>query len=353
MTSTLLLSVDPYNIDSPASQASLKAAAVILRTGGIVAFPTETVYGLGANALDAAAVDRIFEAKKRPAWDPLIVHIAELDILQKLVLDVSAANSKLMAAFWPGALTLLLPKQETVPANVTAGRATIGVRMPSHPVARELLRIAGIPIAAPSANSFSKISPTTAQHVLEDLDGRIDAVVDGGATSLGLESTVMDANASPAIVYRPGMISIEQLRLHLPDVIAYTQELASTPRQAQPSPGIGERHYAPQAELIVVAAEQFDSALDQARQQPGATGVLLPQDWKVAPGASLQIFDWGSWTDHESLARNLYAGLRDLDRRGVQRILCPRPSSEGVGSALCDRLQKAARPHALSTGTSV
>ena len=344
MSSTLLLPVDPENIGAPASQTSLQTAASILRAGGIVAFPTETVYGLGANALDAAAVDRIFEAKQRPAWDPLIVHIADQHLLQMLVLETSAADRTLMAAFWPGALTLLLPRQQSVPPNVTAGRSTIGVRMPSHPVARELLRLADIPIAAPSANSFSKISPTTARHVLEDLDGRIDAVVDGGATSLGLESTVMDANARPPIVYRPGMISIEQLRLHLPDIVAYTQEQTSAIRQAQPSPGTGERHYAPQAELIVIAVDQFAAAIEHARQLTGLTGVLLPQGLNVEAAASLQIFHWGEWDDQESLARNLYAGLRELDQRGVQRILCPRPSDEGIGSALCDRLQKAARP---------
>ena len=220
MKSTLVLPVDPDDILSSESQASLNTAAGILRAGGTVAFPTETVYGLGANALDAEAVDRIFVAKQRPSWDPLIVHIADETTLLGVVQELSAIDRDLMNAFWPGALTLLIPKREIVPSNVTAGRIKVGVRMPAHPVALALLHMAGIPVAAPSANSFSKISPTTAQHVLEDLEGRIDAVVDGGATRLGLESTVIDTGTIPPLVYRPGMISLEQLQRYLPDVRA-------------------------------------------------------------------------------------------------------------------------------------
>src|ERR1039458_1717655 len=175
---TLRLVVDPGHLETAEAEEALGRAAEILRAGGLVALPTETVYGLGANALDAAAVERIFEAKQRPAWDPVIVHISDLAMLDGLVGEVPAAARKLMEAFWPGPLTLLLPRTAEVPDAVTAGRALVGVRMPAHPVARELIRLAGVPVAAPSANRFGHISPTTALHVLADLDGRIDAVLD-------------------------------------------------------------------------------------------------------------------------------------------------------------------------------
>src|ERR1039458_7360155 len=202
---TLRLVVDPGHLETAEAEEALGRAAEILRAGGLVALPTETVYGLGANALDAAAVERIFEAKQRPAWDPVIVHISDLAMLDGLVGEVPAAARKLMEAFWPGPLTLLLPRSAAVPDAVTAGRALVGVRMPAHPVALELIRRAGVPVAAPSANRFGHISPTTALHVLADLDGRIDAVLDGGPTRVGLESTVLDVAARA--IYRPGAVT--------------------------------------------------------------------------------------------------------------------------------------------------
>ncbi len=344
MSETLLLAVDPAALDSSSARHSLQCAARILREGGTVAFPTETVYGLGGNALNAHAIERIFQAKQRPGWDPLIVHIADLTGLTEVVTEVSAVDRVLMEAFWPGALTLLMPRSERVPSAVTAGRAKVGIRMPSHPVARALLEAAGIPIAAPSANSFSKISPTTARHVLDDLAGRIDAIVDGGPASLGLESTVLDANASPSVIYRPGMISIEQLRGYLADVHFYV-ELASDNQhpEAAPSPGVGIRHYAPRAELILVDVARFEAAMRVAEQQPGTTGVLLPGGLALHTG-SLQVYQWGKWDEPETLARTLYSGLRALDMQNVKRILCPLPAAGGLGVTLRDRLQKAARP---------
>src|SRR5947209_12755409 len=189
-------------------EASVARAAEILRKGGTVAFPTETVYGLGANALDAAAVAKIFEAKERPSWDPLIVHVSDRPMLERVAVIGGAqarAAEELMKALWPGPLTLLLPRTAEIPDAVTAGRELVGVRMPAHPVARELIKLAGVPVAAPSANRFGHTSPTTAGHVLADLDGRVDAVLDGGATRVGVESTVLDVGAMR--IYRPGAVT--------------------------------------------------------------------------------------------------------------------------------------------------
>ena len=224
---TLRLSVNANELDSAASRASIEQAAEILRAGGTVAFPTETVYGLGANALDAAAVAKIFAAKQRPGWDPLIVHLADRDLLGSITLREPEKAVRLMDAFWPGPLTLLLPRNSAIPDAVTAGRPLVGVRVPSHPVAHALLRAAGIPVAAPSANSFGRISPTLAAHVIEDLDGRIDAVLDSGETTYGLESTVVDPSFHPCKVYRPGIITLEQIRAVCPGAVAYQENSAA------------------------------------------------------------------------------------------------------------------------------
>src|SRR5271167_1169804 len=221
---TLRLRVELENMDGPESQQALDKAAAILRRGGTVALPTETVYGLGANALDAAAVAAIFKAKERPGWDPLIVHVADEAMLATLVAEVPEAARLLMRAFWPGPLTLLLPRSARVPDAVTAGRPLMGVRMPAHPVALEVIRRAGVPIAAPSANRFGHTSPTTAAHVLDDLDGHIDAVVDAGPTAFGVESTVLDATVEPMVVYRPGAVTIEQIRAASGCAVEYYRE---------------------------------------------------------------------------------------------------------------------------------
>ncbi len=225
----------------------ISRAVELLRTGGMVAFPTETVYGLGANALDAAAVEKIFRAKERPGWDPLIVHVegdAMLERVAALSEDLRGPAKALMKAFWPGPLTILLPRTAEVPDAVTAGRALVGVRMPAHPVARELIRLAGLPIAAPSANLFGRPSPTTAAHVLADLDGRIDAVLDGGQTTVGVESTVFDLGARA--IYRPGAVTAEMIAQVIGDEIQVTAAADVPCRPAAPeslpSPGMGMRH---------------------------------------------------------------------------------------------------------------
>jgi L-threonylcarbamoyladenylate synthase len=370
---TLRLTLDPHPPETPEGQRALNEtldrAANILRAGGLVALPTETVYGLGANAFDKAAVERIFAAKQRPAWDPVIVHIASASMLKGLVAEVPPAARLLMDAFWPGPLTLLLPRSNAVPDAVTAGRPLVGVRMPAHPVALALIRRAGVPIAAPSANLFAHVSPTTAAHVLEDLDGRIDAVLDAGPTAHGVESTVLDPCATPLMIYRPGAVTAEQIREIAGPVEIYggEKELPEAPAggtgaheanpggtsfDALPAPGVGLRHYSPRARLVLVdgpLAELESKLAEAGRSLPPADGagrlgvmlpaeVLLPQEL-----ASSRIYRWGRWAAPEEMARLLYAGLRELDAQDCGVILCPLPPGDGIGAAIRDRLRKAAR----------
>ena len=354
---TLRLAVDPAHLDTPESRQAIAQAADILRRGGLVALPTETVYGLGANALDSAAVARIFAAKQRPSWDPVIVHIAgpvdRNPMLDALVTHIPEPAHRLMDAFWPGPLTLLLPRSTAVPDSVTAGRPLVGIRMPAHPVAFELIRQAGVPVAAPSANTFGHISPTTAAHVLEDLDGRIDAILDAGPALHGVESTVLDPCQNPMVIYRPGAITASQIQAVAgPVEIFHTaQPLQSTPREALPSPGVGLRHYAPRARLVLVDGalaelphRLLEAAAPYAQER---LGLMLPADLAAAglPAklGAIAVFPWGRWADSEELARDLYAGLRALDARGCTVILCPLPPAAGLGEAIRDRLRKAAQ----------
>jgi L-threonylcarbamoyladenylate synthase len=338
---TLRLAVDANAIDSPGSMASLSQGAELLRQGGTVAFPTETVYGLGANALDQAAVQSIFEAKQRPTWDPLIVHVVNQEQLGRVAVDIPGNGRLLMEAFWPGPLTLLLPKGPQIPASVTAGRARVGVRMPRHPVARKLIELAGVPVAAPSANSFGRTSPTRAEFVLEDLDGRIDAVIDSGDATLGLESTVVDVCEEPPVLYRPGMVTLQQLQSLCPSLIAYRepQDGVSGP---QASPGIGMKHYSPRARLLLAEnAEQLSSLAAELQAAGETVGVMMPT--AVIHKPPYLVYDWGDLKDQDGLARRLFAGLRELDAAGATVIVCPLPENNGLGVAIRDRLLKAAR----------
>lgn len=334
-------------------QGDIERAAKILRAGGLVAFPTETVYGLGANALSAEAVARIFEAKQRPAWDPLIVHVPgvqELDPITEIPGELRSRVRALTDAFWPGPLTLLLPRAHVIQDVVTAGRSTVGVRVPSHPVAQALLRSAGVPIAAPSANRFGHVSPTTAQHVLDDLGGQIDAVLDGGPTLVGVESTVLDPAPHPMVLYRSGAVTAPMLaatagvpvHVHAPVV------QSTRPPESLPSPGVGMRHYAPDAEVILTGStpQQLECEALRAVEAGGRVGILLPRDWPLE-GADerLAIRPWGRWGDAEALASELFAALRGLESEGVSVMVCPLPEpGGGLMDAVRDRLLKAARP---------
>lgn len=363
---TLRLAVDPDHLETPQARQALNAAAEILRSGGLVALPTETVYGLGANALDAAAVKRIFSAKQRPAWDPVIVHVADETVVETLVAEIPEAARKLMAAFWPGPLALLLPRSSAIPDVVTAGRPLVGLRMPANAVARAAIRLAGIPVAAPSANIFGHVSPTTAAHVLEDLDGRIDAVLDAGPTLHGLESTVLDPCRTPMIIYRPGAITAERIQwvAGAVEIFEEAPSLSAEPKAALPSPGVGLRHYAPRARLLLVDAPPADLPARLAEVAAHWTrqkvGILLPGDLSFDPdGSEIKLgktsagktnggFDgvvlqpWGRWSHPDEMARDLYAGLRALDDLECDVILCPLPPPSGIGTAIRDRLRKAA-----------
>jgi L-threonylcarbamoyladenylate synthase len=339
---TRTLTINP---DDPGAQAIAEAAAC-LRAGGLVAFPTETVYGLGVSALDAAAVRRLFEAKGRPADDPLIVHVATVRAIAPLVTRVPPVVDSLAARFWPGPLTIVLPRSAIVPDEVTAGLDTVAIRVPAHPIAQALLRAADIPVAAPSANLFSRPSPTRAAHVLEDLDGRIDLLLDGGSTQVGVESTVLDLSGELPTVLRPGAVTIEMLQPILGQVRTRSQHAdAAGPMR---SPGLLARHYSPRAPLTLFdgprdrALERIAHAALAAQQAGRRVGVLLPDDDPLdLPDAVRPML--GSANDPGAIAARLYAALRELDAAGVDEILARAlPEAGDLGPAIGDRLRRAA-----------
>jgi len=336
-------------------------AAAAIRTGELVAFPTETVYGLGGNALNAEAITRIFVAKGRPATDPLIVHIADRDGLALIVAPLPAALAamvdRLSVAFWPGPLTLILPRASHVPSTVSAGLSTIAVRAPSHPIAQALIRAAQRPIAAPSANRFAHVSPTSAAHVLADLDGRIGWVLDDGSTPIGVESTIVDLTGDRPVLRRPGAIGAEALRVQLPDLMV----LSSPPNQAlsytaaQVAPGQLSTHYAPNAPLTVYdgAPDAVQAALRQAifialdKYPPESIGLLIAAEDRMAladliDGKPIMCLVLGSLADLDGVARALYNGLRALDEAGVAISMARTYPPDGIGLAIRDRLRRAA-----------
>lgn len=331
--------------------AELDRAASILRQGGLVAFPTETVYGLGALGLDVAAVERIFLAKGRPHSDPVILHVAEPEGVRPLVRGFPETALRLAEAFWPGPLTLVLPKSDLVPPIVTAGRDSVAVRIPAHPVARELIGRVGAPIAAPSANLFSRTSPTNAQHVLADLGGRIDAVLDGGPADVGVESTVLDLRGPTPVVLRPGGVSREAIEAVLGERVG---ELAPQTEEPGPegaglvSPGLLTRHYSPRAEMrlyqgpdhAVLAAMQACVREAAGRDRVGILAYTEDEElWRSFP---VVLGSLGSRTRPEEVARRLYAELRALDASGVTLILARAMPPGGLGDAVNDRLRRAA-----------
>ena len=355
---TLRLTVDPSRLDTEEARHVIDQAAEILHSGGLVALPTETVYGLGANALDHDAVSRVFAAKKRPSWDPVIVHVAgpvnDNPMIAALVTEIPVAAKRLMDKFWPGPLTLLLPRSLAVPDVVTAGRPLVGIRMPAHPVAFDVISRAGVPVAAPSANVFGHISPTNAKHVLDDLDGRIDAIVDAGPTYHGVESTVLDPCQDPPVIYRPGSITAEQIEQTVGSFASFSPAGVGNcaAPESLPSPGVSLRHYAPRARLILIDAEleELPARLLEASKpfEKDRLGIMLPRELVNtalgAPARAAVEFPWGHWASPAELASNLYAGLRALDAQGCTVILCPLPPATGLGVAVRDRLRKAAFP---------
>jgi L-threonylcarbamoyladenylate synthase len=336
---TAVIRVDP---EQPDPEAIARAAAII-RAGGLVAFPTETVYGLGANALDAEAARGIYIAKGRDPSDPCIVHIAHLREIERVAAVRPRAVATLAGAWWPGPLSLVLPKTAAVPDVVTAGQPTVAVRMPDHPVALALIRAAGVPIAAPSANLFTHTSPTTAEHVLADLAGRIDLVLDAGPTKVGVESTILDLTRTPPALLRPGGIPLEWLRGLLGEVVVGGGHGGTV------APGMMAKHYAPRAEVIFARGprEQALRELEDRAQQLLAAGkrigLLLPEDDLAeiaAPGALR--YSLGLANDLAEAARRLFAGLRWLEEQGAAAILARDLGEQGLGLAIRDRLTRAA-----------
>ena len=335
--------VDPVHPDPVA----VAHAAKCLQRCGLVAFPTETVYGLGAHALDPSAVRRIFVAKGRPATDPLIIHVADLDHAKPLVVVLPTTATSLAALFWPGPLTMVMRRSTVVPDEVTAGLDTVAIRVPAHPVARALLEAAHLPIAAPSANLFSRPSPTLASHVLDDLDGRIDMVLDAGPTSVGVESTVLDLTHTPPIVLRPGAITIEMLRDILPDVVPAT--IVGAPGGPLPSPGLLPRHYAPNAPLTLYQgrpSRAFAALIARAHAEVDRgrrVGVLVTTDRTAEfGGINVVVADLGQ-PEPAGVAARLYQALRELDAVHVDCILAVDfPATTGLWVALRDRLRRAA-----------
>ncbi|MBQ7218263.1 MAG: threonylcarbamoyl-AMP synthase [Ruminococcus sp.] len=328
------------------SQQDIATAAAVLRDGGLVAMPTETVYGLAANALDGNAVRRIFEAKGRPMDNPLIVHIAEIADIERLglVREFPETARKLAEAFWPGPLTIIMDKGSVIPDEVSAGLSTVAIRLPSHPDARRLIRESGLPLAAPSANTSGKPSPTTAQHVIDDMDGRIEAVIDGGACDVGVESTVITVAADIPRILRPGIITREEIAAVIGDVEvdkAVLNKLENNERAS--SPGMKYKHYAPRATVILVRGtdEKFIGFVNRCQKRDGNVAALCYTEdiGKIdAPVISL-----GSENDQKQQAQALFDALRAVDEiDGVEVVYAHCPSADGVGMALYNRLIRAA-----------
>ena len=329
----------------------IERAASLLREGQVVVFPTETVYGLGGDAMQPQALERIFAAKERPYSDPLIVHIADVEALETLVTTLPEQAKLLANMFWPGPLTMILPASSHIPKLVTAGLSTVAVRMPRHPVALALIHATGSPIAAPSANRFMHISPTTAQHALTDLDGRIPLILDGGPCEVGVESTVLDLCTPIPTVLRPGGISLEALQQVLPEVAYHKPPSYEKQNEhvAQTAPGQLLTHYAPSVPTFLFegptqAVDRAMLAEIQRRQvQDERVGVLIAdEDIPTFAISGARIYTLGSANEPEQIATSLYTGLRTLEEAGVQSILCRSFTEQGLGLAIRDRLRKAA-----------
>lgn len=338
-------------IDAERPQPGIIAqAAAAIRAGGLVAFPTETVYGLGANALDADAIGKIYSAKGRPSNNPLIAHIGSLEQLAQVAIDIPQSAYELAGYFWPGPLTLVLPRHERVPAAASAGRDTVAVRFPAHPVAQALIMAAGVPIVAPSANRFTRPSATTAQHVLADLNGRVNLILDGGPTQIGVESTVLDLTAPTPIVLRPGGVTLEALRAVLPDVLAPAQHVPMDDADAKPaSPGMLIKHYSPNAEVLLFDGEaeavirrMRETAIQRTKDGQKVGILVTNEDYKAFKDVPVIAQTLGSAHDLAHIAQQLFAGLRALDAQQVDVILARQFPAEGMGRAIADRLLRAA-----------
>ena len=336
---TIVAKVD---LRQASSAEVIQTAAKILQEGGLVAFPTETVYGLGGNGLDSAACEKIYLAKGRPSDNPLILHISEIEELDRIVAEVSPQAKALMDAFWPGPLTMIFKKKDIVPAKATGGLDTVAVRFPNHPVARAIIRAADLPIAAPSANSSGKPSPTRASHVEYDLDGKIDMIVDGGAAEWGLESTIVDVSDEIPMILRPGAVTKEMIEAVVGQVEIDPAILHKPTADFKPkAPGMKYRHYAPKAPVTVVRGDPDKTAAYIAAHLGEQTGVMCFDEYRDRfPGCVVECF--GSENDLGTQAREVFDRLRAFDDTDVRQIWAQCPSDEGLGLAVANRIKKAA-----------
>lgn len=340
---TIIRKVDKHNIDMQIMQE----AGEILKKGGLVAFPTETVYGLGANALDEEAAKKTYAAKGRPSDNPLIVHIATLEDLEKVAKNISKDVEALANRFWPGPLTMIFEKTDIVPYGTTGGLDTVAVRMPSDPIARELILAGGGFVSAPSANTSGRPSPTTAEHVSEDLSGKIDMIIDGGSVDIGLESTILDMTVNPPMILRPGAITAEMFEEVIDHVTIDETILGIETKKAPKAPGMKYRHYAPKAKLTIVEGNIREEVLAirqlvyEAIRQGKRVGIIATNE-TIAYYTNGVIKNIGSRENEETIARNLYAILRDFDAEEVDLIYSEAFALQGIGKAIMNRLEKAA-----------
>ena len=329
---TVLVRLDPERPDSDL----IESAASIIRSGGLVAFPTETVYGLGADAMNEAAVQRVFEAKGRPADNPLIVHICSLEMLDRAAGRLSEKARLLAERFWPGPLTMVLDRNSRVAASVSSGLDTVAVRMPGCRIALDLISSAGTPVAAPSGNTSGRPSPTTAAHVLRDLGGRIDMILDGGTTNIGIESTVLDVTTEPPLILRPGWITREQLAESIGQV-----EIAGSDDELKRSPGTRHRHYSPRVPVILIERATPHSLTEilEKHLKNGKVGFIGHSPACVDdPRLHAVILR----NDPEDYAHSIYAALRELEDQGAQLVVVQGIHDKGEGAAVMDRLRRAA-----------
>lgn len=329
------------------SAEGIARAGEILRSGGLVAFPTETVYGLGANALDEKAAAKIYAAKGRPSDNPLIVHIAEIEALEEIAAEVPETARLLAKAFWPGPLTLIFRKKEKVPYGTTGGLDTVAVRMPDHEIAREMILSGGGYIAAPSANTSGRPSPTTAAHVAEDLNGRIDMIIDGGSVGIGLESTIVDVSGEVPVILRPGYINQEMLG-GIIGPVEMDQGLIAADSSIRPkAPGMKYKHYAPKAELVIIegkpeqVVEKINKLIAEGEKKGEKVGVIGTEETKASYLGGI-VKSIGSIHEELTIAQHLYGILREFDELAVTRIYSEAFDTPKMGQAIMNRLIKAA-----------
>lgn len=333
------------------NEEKLIEPAKILQEGGLVAFPTETVYGLGADGLNSEAAAKIYSAKGRPSDNPLILHIADMDMISKLAKNISEDAMKVMNAFWPGPLTVILNKTDIVPYGTTGGLDTVAIRMPSHPVARELIRIADVAVAAPSANTSGRPSPTTAQHVIQDLDGKIDMVVDGGKVGIGIESTIVDMTGENPMILRPGYITKPMLEEVVKKTVNIDPAILSKEGMdgVRPkAPGMKYKHYAPKGDLTIVSGDNIKKVvgkiheLVEEKQKEGYRVGIIATDETVSQYGEGIVKSIGSREDEVSISVGLYSVLREFDDEGVDFIYSESFEQDDFGQAIMNRLLKAA-----------